>query len=139
MAANDIRRRWATWDKSEYELWVEGVHALNPEIPVKISFAVKKAKLPNEVLEQIHALVSEYDGEMEVVVVADLSAVQGKLRVEPATLPMFTDADFREAIKGVPPAATQTATATIRGPSQTQILELFTAPSVWPNCLRWRV
>ena len=103
MAGYDVRRRWANYDKEEYELWVEGIRASDPEVPVKTVVAIKNAKLPNEILAQIFALITEYGGEMAVSVVADLSGAQGKFRMEPATIPMFTDQDFREAIGNVPP------------------------------------
>ena len=113
MPANDIRRRWANYDKAEYELWVEGVRACDPEVPVQTAVSIKNAKLPNEILAQICALVTEYEGEMAVSVIADLSAAQGKLRLEPATIPMFTDRDFREAIGNVPPSNVDPGTGEI--------------------------
>ena len=118
MAANDIRRRWAEYDKAEYELWVEGIRSCDPEVPVKTAVSIKNAKLPNEVLDQICALVTEYEGEMAVSVIADLSAAQGKLRMEPATIPMFTDRDFQQAIRDVPPTGVDPSTGEILGAAE---------------------
>ena len=103
MTANDIRRRWDIYDKEEYQTWLEGIRAANPDISVETRLSIKKGMLPQDAVSQIFAIVSEHGGEMGVAVTATLPPGRQMLLLEAVSIPMFTDKDFQEAIKDVPP------------------------------------
>ena len=104
MAGNKIQISWSEYNRDNYEFTRKALGEFIPRPDIALAISLKGGLLPESAMDRIKAIVGEHGIKMVATVTATWGDedAPSNLRLSPASMPMFTDEDFQEAIKDVP-------------------------------------